>query len=98
VIDITKISPVLLENRGAFLTVHSAYKDEMKRLQMMQGELSSYASKILNRLQPKTGEPEPVADLIEAAREVLNNLDKCADNIIELVEQKKVLHPMAFPK
>jgi hypothetical protein len=97
-IDLAKIPATLLENRGAYSTVNSAYKDQLVAMQKLTGQLSSFASAILYRVQPKEGDPQSVKELIESARTTLDELDACADAIVSLHAQKKQIHPMAWPK
>lgn len=97
-IDITKIPVVLLENRGAYSTVNSAYKEQLVTMQKLGGQLSSFARAILRRVQPNDGEPQGVKELIESARHTLDEMDACADAIVSLYAQKKQIQPMAWPK
>lgn len=97
-IDLAKIPAVLLENRGAYSTVNSAYKDQLVNMQKLTGQLSSFASAILHRVQPKEGEPQSVKELIESARETLDSMDACADSIASLHEQKTQIYVLAWPK
>lgn len=98
-IDLTKIDPVLLENRGSYATVRSAHEDCKKTLQMLCGELASTATKVLRRMQPDNDDiPDGIADLFLNARNTLTMMENCAAEIESLAVQRAALKPLAWPK
>lgn len=98
-IDLSKIDPVTLENRGAYATVRAAHEDEKKSLSMLCGELAATATKVLRRMQPDNDDvPASIEDLLVSARNTLFMMETCAANIESLAEQRAKLKPLAWPK
>jgi len=98
-IDLSKIDPAILENRGAYSTVRGAHEDAKKSLQMLCGELASTATKVLRRMQPDNDDvPASIDDLLTQARNTLTMMEACASNIESLAEQRAQLKPLAWPK
>lgn len=96
-IDLTTIDDDTLMARGAYSTVNSALKDERKNLQMLTGELSSTAAKILRQMQPDSDVvPQPVDVLLAAGRATLDAVELCAGRIVALAEQKHDLRGQAW--
>ena len=98
-IDLAKLDESLLIARGSYSSVRSEHEDQLKRLQILSGQLQSAASQVLKRMQPDGMQvPEPVDSLIAEARLVLKQMEDCSKEIISLAEQRKELYPRAWPK
>ncbi|MES2323244.1 MAG: hypothetical protein V4633_13350 [Pseudomonadota bacterium] len=98
-IDLTKIDDDTLMARGAYSTIRAAHEDEKKSLQMLCGELSSTATKILRVMQPDADAvPESVDALLASGRLTLDSIERCTDQIIGLAQQKHDLKTQAWGK
>jgi len=98
-IDLSKLSSVLLENRGAYSTVRAEHEEQKKSLQMLCGDLASTSTKVLRRMQPDNDEvPDSVDDLLTAARNTITMMEQCVKEIESLAEQRAKLKPLAWPK
>lgn len=96
-IDLTEIDDETLMARGSYTTVNSALKDEYKNLQMLTGELSSTASKVLRQMQPDGAVvPLPADVLLAAGRAQLDAVELCAGRIVALAQQKQGLKQQAW--
>lgn len=96
--DLSTINPALIVARGEYATIRSAHEDELKRLQILTGQLSSASSQILRFMQPADGQPCDISGLLKDARFTLDQIEKCAANINELAAQRAELKPTAWPK
>ncbi len=98
-INLDEIELTTLMARGAYATVRSVHEDEKKNLQMLCGDLSSTASKVLRRMQPDNDNvPESVADLIANARTTLDAMEMSTKRIESLAQQRATLKPKAWGK
>ena len=98
-IDLTKIDDQTLMARGAYSTIRAAHEDEKKNLQMLCGELSSLASKVLRRMQPDNDSiPESVGDLIASGRKALDAMDLSSQRIESLAKQRSAIKFQAWGK
>jgi hypothetical protein len=88
----------LLLARGKYATTRAAHEDQLKRLQILTGQLSSAGSQILRLMQPEDGEPCDISGLLKDARATIDQIQQCADQINELATQKAELKPKAWPK
>lgn len=98
-IDLSTMDEALLIARGSYSTIRSGHEDQLKRLQILSGQLQSYASQVLKRMQPDGMQiPEPVDSLLAEARTVLDTMEECTKEIISLAVQRAELYPLAWPK
>lgn len=98
-IDLSAISPEVLNARGAYSTVRAAHEDAKKSLQMLCGQLSSAASQILRRMQPDNDDvPESVETLIAGARNTLVLMEACTAEIESLARQRAELKIVAWSR
>ena len=96
-IDLTKIDDETLLARGAYSTVRAALEDEKKNLQILTGELTSTATKILRQMQPEGDVvPQPADVLLAAGRATLDAIELTAGRIIGLAQQKHDLRAQAW--
>lgn len=96
-IDLSAIDNDTLLARGAYSTVRAAHEDRKKEMQMLCGELSSIASKILRRMQPDNDAvPESVDDLIATGRARLDAIDLCVKSIESLAQQRAAIKQQAW--
>jgi len=96
--DLQTIPDALLLARGKYSTIRAAHEDQLKRLQILTGQLSSAGSQILRLMQPEDGEPCDISGLLKDARATIDQIQQCADQINELATQKAELKPKAWPK
>ena len=96
--DLTAIPQELIIARGQYSTIRAAHEDQLKRLQILTGQLSSAGSQILRLMQPEDGEPCDISGLLKDARATIDQIQQCADQINELAAQKAELRPKAWPK
>lgn len=96
--DLSTIDPDLILARGKYSTVRSAHEDELKRLQILTGQLSAFGSQVLRWMQPAEGTPEDISGLLKDARHTIDQIEQCAGTISELAAQKAELKPVAWPK
>lgn len=96
-IDLTKIDDETLMARGAYSTVRAEHEDEKKTLSILCGELMSIANKISRQVQP-LGDvvPDPVDDLIGAARKTIDAMELSGHRIVALAQQKHGLKSQAW--
>lgn len=98
-IDLSTLSPEVLNARGAYSTVRAAHEDALKSLQMLCGQLSSIGPQILRKMQPNNDDvPESVEALISGARNTLVLMEACTTTIESLAKQKAELKPIAWGK
>lgn len=98
-IDLSSISPEVIQARGAYSTVSAAHKDALKSLQSLCGQLSSTSTQILRRMQPDGDDvPGSVEALIDGARNTLVLMEACAKEIESLAKQKAELKPLAWSR
>ena len=96
-IDLTTIDDDTLMARGAYSTYNAAHKDSMKELQILCGELSSVASKVIRHMQPDGNDvPEHPQALLAVGRATLDGLDACAARVIDLMKQKATIKQAAW--
>ena len=85
--------------RGEYATVRSAHEEAKKTLQMLCGQLSSSAAKILRRMQPDNDDvPDSAEDLIAGARNTLVMIEACVAEIESLAKQRAEIKPKAWGK
>jgi hypothetical protein len=96
--DISSIPQDLLIARGAYSSVRAAHEDELKRLQILTGQLSAFGSQVLRWMQPADGQPEDISGLLKDARLVIDHIEQCSATIRELAEQRAELKKTAWPK
>jgi hypothetical protein len=96
--DISSIPQDLLIARGAYSSVRAAHEDELKRLQILTGQLSAFGSQVLRWMQPADGQPEDISGLLKDARIVIDHIEQCSAMIRELAEQRTELKKTAWPK
>jgi hypothetical protein len=96
-LDLSTIPDDVLRARGEYATVRGAHEDEKKNLQMLCGELSSTASKVLRRMQPDNDAvPDSVDELLAAARASLDAIELCVKQIEGLAQQKADIKQQAW--
>lgn len=96
--DLENLPADLLLARGRYSTVRAAHEDELKRLQVLTGQLSAFGSQMLRWMQPSDGQPEDLSGLLKDARTTIDSIERCAATISELAAQKGALKPVAWPK
>ena len=96
--DLQTIPDDLLLARGRYSTVRAAHEDQLKRLQVLTGQLSAFGSQMLRFMQPADGEPCDITGLIKDAKHTLESIEACASGINELAQQRAELKPIAWPK
>lgn len=96
--DLQTIPDDLLLARGRYSTVRAAHEDQLKRLQVLTGQLSAFGSQMLRFMQPADGEPCDIAGLLKDARSTVDQIESCAGAINELAAQRAELRPKAWPK
>lgn len=97
--DIDQLPQSLLLARGRFSTVRAMHEDELKRLQMLCGQLSAVPSQVLRLLQQS--DESNVADvsaILQDGRMLIDQLQECAKRVSQLAAQKAELRPTAWPK
>lgn len=98
-LDLDTIPQDVLLARGAYASVRSKHEDEKKNLQMLCGELSSTASKVLRRMQPDNDAvPDSVDDLLKAGRASLDAIELCVRSIESLAQQRASIKTQAWGK
>lgn len=96
-IDLTQFDNDTLMARGAYSTVRASLEDEKKNLQMLCGELSSTATKVLRHMQPDGDSlPTPVTPLLEAGRATIDAMELVTARIVGLAQQKHDLKQQAW--
>lgn len=96
-IDLTTIDDDTLMARGSYATVRGALEDEKKNLQMLCGELSSTATKILRTMQPDNDAlPAPVTPLLDSGRATIDAMELVTARIVSLAQQKHDLKVLAW--
>lgn len=96
--DLSTFDPDLILARGRYSTVRSAHEDELKRLQILAGQLSSASSQILRFMQPADGQPCDISGLLKDALITLHQIEQCAATINELAAQRAELRTVAWPR
>lgn len=96
--DLSLIPEELILARGQYACVRSAHEDELKRLQILTGQLSAFGSQVLRWMQPADGRPEDISGLLKDARVVIDHIEQCSATIRELAEQRTELKKLAWPK
>jgi len=96
--DLSTFDQELLLNRGRYATIRSAHEDQLKRLPILTGQLSSAGSQILKWMQPAEGESSDISGLLKDARSTIDEIEECARLINELAKQRAELRPKAWPK
>jgi len=96
--DLSSFPDDLLRARGAYSTVRAAHEDQLKRLQILTGQLSAFGSQVLRWMQPAEGESDGISGLLKDARSTIDEIEQCAAVINELAKQRKELKQVAWPK
>jgi hypothetical protein len=95
--DLTTIDDDTLMARGAYATIRGAHEDAKKSLQMLCGELSSTATKVLRRMQPDNDAvPDSVDELLAAGRASLDAIELCVHQIESLAQQRADIRQQAW--
>jgi hypothetical protein len=98
-IDLSTLSPEVLNARGAYSTVRAAHEDEIKELQVLCGGLASIASQILRAAQKDTDAPTtPIESLLINARGHVTEIESCVKAIESLAKQRQELKAKAWSK
>jgi hypothetical protein len=98
-INLSEISDEVRIARGDYSTVRAAHEDAKKSMQMLCGQLSSLASRMLRKMQPDNDEiPGSVAALISGGHDTLVLMEACAQQIESLAQQRADLKPAAWGK
>jgi hypothetical protein len=96
-LDLDEIGDVVLLARGKYSTVRGAHEDAKKSLQMLCGQLSTAAVKVLRRMQPDNDDvPDSVDDLILGARNTMVLMEACIVEIESLAQQRRDLKELAW--
>jgi hypothetical protein len=96
-LDLTQIDDATLLARGKYSTVRGAHEDAKKSLQMLCGQLSSTAVKVLRRMQPDNDDvPDSVDDLVSGARNTIVLMESCIAEIESLAQQRRDLKELAW--
>lgn len=88
----------IVRARGLYSSVRAAHEDELKRLQVLTGQLSAAGSQILRFMQPSDGLPCDLAALLKDARNTIDQIEQCGATINELAAQRAELRPLAWTK
>ncbi|MDB5937473.1 MAG: hypothetical protein JWQ01_4817 [Massilia sp.] len=95
--NLDEIGDVVLLARGKYSTVRGAHEDAKKSLQMLCGQLSTAAVKVLRRMQPDNDDvPDSVDDLLSDARSTIVLMEKCVTEIESLAQQRSDLKAQAW--
>jgi hypothetical protein len=96
-LDLEEIGDVVLLARGKYSTVRGAHEDAKKSLQMLCGQLSTAAVKVLRRMQPDNDDvPDSVDDLVSGARNTIVLMEECVAEIESLAQQQRDLKALAW--
>jgi hypothetical protein len=96
-LDLSTIPADVLLARGEYATVRAAHEDAKKSLQMLCGELSSTASKVLRRMQPDNeAVPDSADELLADGRASLDAIELCVKQIEGLAQQKANIKQQAW--
>lgn len=96
-LDLDQIGDEILLARGKYSTVRGAHEDAKKSLQMLCGQLSTAAVKVLRRMQPDNDDvPDSVDDLISGARNTIVLMEECTAEIESLAQQRHDLKALAW--
>lgn len=95
--DFTQIDDATLLARGKYSTVRGAHEDAKKSLQVLCGQLSTAAVKVLRRMQPDNDDvPDSVDDLVSGARNTIVLMEECIAEIESLAQQRRDLKSLAW--
>lgn len=97
-IDLSTVSPEILNARGAYSTVRAAHEDAMKELQVLCGGLSSVSAQILRAVQKEGDQAIPLYSLIANASGMVQEIEKLTAEIESLAKQKADLKPLAWSR
>jgi hypothetical protein len=96
-LNLDEIGDVVLLARGKYSTVRSAHEDAKKSLQILCGQLSTAAVKVLRRMQPDNDDvPDSVDDLVSGARNTIVLMEECVAEIESLAQQRSDLKAQAW--
>jgi hypothetical protein len=97
--DISQIPETLLLARGRYSTLRAMHEDEMKRMQILCGQLQAGAAYVLKLVQPADdSEAIEVSAILQQSRSVLDQIEESAKKIAELAAAKAALKPIAWPR